>query len=210
MPDILLAGAAPEEVQEPPLQPLGFLRQQLGRAGQLPKWIHAAEQIEKWQAYVDTAPCETKHQMYKGLANRNYDPLTHHAAWSEAAAIRMAISSQEQLRTFFERQAEVFTRKPSRCPYGTGVSYRSARLHGRHWTQGDFLLEPFPAHTLRCLSDSANRPFLLVRQYRPVTTAVFSTVFRRTSTLRELRDLRRVRQASWWLREDDDVVRALP
>ncbi|OLP96133.1 hypothetical protein AK812_SmicGene21647 [Symbiodinium microadriaticum] len=44
--------------------------------------------------------------------------------------------------------------------------------------------------------------------YKIVTTAVFSTVFRRTSTVREVRDLRRVRTASWWLCENEDVVRA--
>ncbi|OLQ01219.1 hypothetical protein AK812_SmicGene16071 [Symbiodinium microadriaticum] len=48
------------------------------------------------------------------------------------------------------------------------------------------------------------------RIYKIVTAAVFSTVFRCTSTVREVRDLRRVRTASWWLCENADVVRALP
>ncbi|CAE7220525.1 unnamed protein product [Symbiodinium sp. CCMP2592] len=172
--------------------------------------FHAAEQIEKWEAYVDTAPCETKHQMYKGVADKNYDTMTHHRAWSEAVAMRMVISCHEQLRTFFAEQAQVFLGKPTRCTYGAGLSYRAVRLHGRHWAQGDFLLEPVPGQIVRCLKDSADRPVLLVRQYRPVTTAVFSTVFRRTSTVRELHDLRHVRNASWWLCENEDVVRALP
>ena len=111
----------------------------------------------------------------------------------------MVISSHEQLRTFFAEQAEVFIGKPTRCTYGAGLSYRAVRLHGRHWTQGDFLLEPVPRQILRCLKDSADRPALLVKQCRPVTTAVFSTVLRRTSTVRELR---RVRNASWWLCEN--------
>ena len=159
---------------------------------------------------MDTAPCEAKHQMYKGLANKNYDTKSHYRAWSEAVAIRMVISSHEQLRTFFAEQAEVFIGKPARCTYGAGLSYRAVRLHGRRWTQGDFLLEPVPGQILRCFKDSADRPVLLVRQYRPVTTAVFSTVFRRKSTVCELRDLRRVRSASCWLCENEDVVRALP
>ena len=149
-------------------------------------------------------------QMYKGLANKNYDTKTHHRAWSEAVARRMVISSHEQLRTFFAEQGEVFIGKPARCTYGAGLSYRAVRLHGRCWTQGDFLLEPVPGQILRCFKDSADRPVLLVRQYRPVTTAVFSTVFHRKSTVCELGDLRRVRNASWWLCESEDVVRALP
>ena len=172
--------------------------------------FHAAEQIEQWEAYVDTAPCETKHQMYKGVANRNYDTLTHHRAWSEAVAMRMLISSHEQLRTFFAEQAHVFIGKPARCTYGGGLRYRAIKVHGRRWTQSDFLLEPVPGQILQCMKDSADRPFILLRQYRPATTAVFSTMFRRTSTVREVRDLRRVRTASWWLCENEDVVRALP
>ena len=129
---------------------------------------------------MDTAPCETKHQIYKGLANKNYDTIAHHRAWSEAVAIRMVISSHEQLRTFFAEQAEVFIGKPTRCTYGAGLSYRAVRLHGRHWTQGDFLLEPVPRQILRCLKDSADRP------------------------------VRRVRNAFWWFCENEDVVRALP
>ena len=54
----------------------------------------------------------------------NYDTMTHHRAWSEAVAIRMAISSYE-LRTFFAEQAEVFVGKPTRCTYGAGLSYLS-------------------------------------------------------------------------------------
>ena len=79
---------------------------------------------------MDTAPCEAKRQMYKGLANKNYDTKTHHRAWSEAVAIRMVISSHQQLRTFFAEQAEVFIGKPARCTYGAGLRYRAVRLHG--------------------------------------------------------------------------------
>ncbi|CAE7714438.1 unnamed protein product [Symbiodinium sp. CCMP2456] len=171
--------------------------------------FHAAEQVQNWQAYIDTGPCETKHQLYKAITERNYDAVTHHASWSEAIALRLLISSHEQVRTFYADQAEVFIGKPTRCT-GPGLSYRAVRLHGRHWTQGDFLLEPVPGQILRCLKDSADRPVLLLRQYRPATTAVFSTLFRRTSTVRHLHDLRRTRHASWWLCENEDVVRAVP
>ena len=124
--------------------------------------------------------------------------------------MRMLISSHEQLRTVFAEQAHVFIGKPARCTYGGGLRYRAIKVHGRRWTQSDFLLEPVPGQILQCMKDSADRPFILLRQYRPATTAVFSTMFRRTSTVREVRDLRRVRTASWWLCENEDVVRALP
>ncbi|OLQ15336.1 hypothetical protein AK812_SmicGene431 [Symbiodinium microadriaticum] len=146
-----------------------------------------------------------------GVAQKNYDAATHGENWSRAVAIRMVVSCHNQLRTFFEKQAEMFMGKPTAVPYGIGAvqSYKAVKVLGRHCTQGDFLLEPFPAEVLRCCRDSADRPFLQVVEYRRETAGVFSNVFRRTARLRELRDLRRVTQAHWWLRETKDLVRAV-
>ena len=34
---------------------------------------HAAKQIEAWGAYIDTSASEAQHQVYKGVANKNFD-----------------------------------------------------------------------------------------------------------------------------------------
>ncbi|CAE7337269.1 unnamed protein product [Symbiodinium sp. CCMP2592] len=172
---------------------------------------HAAKQIEAWGAYIDTSAPEAKHQVYKGVANKNLDLLVSSPKWSKAVLSRMLCSCFEQLQTHFDSRAKVCCGKEKKVQWGqqTLRTFQAVQWKGLHWKPGDFQLEPFPGMVVRCCVSSAEKPFLLLREYVMEQKTRFSQVFRSTARVRQLHDICRSKLASWWLIEDDGLLRAL-
>ena len=172
---------------------------------------HAAKQIEAWGAYIDTSASEAQHQVYKGVANKNLDAHVSSPSWSKAVLDRMFCSCFEQLQTHFDSRAQICSGKEQKVMWGrqTLRTFREVQWNGLRWKPGDFQLEPFPGMVARCCVSSADKPFLLLEEYVMEQKARFSAVFRSTGRVRNLQDISRSKLASWWLIEENGLLRAL-
>ena len=173
---------------------------------------HAAKQIQDWGAYMDTSAFEAKHQMYKGVANKNFDVLVSSPAWSKAILDRMLCSCINQMKVHFERRALLGRGKETTILWGQQKlrAFKQVQWEGFTWKPGDFQLEPFPGKVLHCCLSSTERPFLLLQEYTIASKSRFSMVFRAAQRVRNLQDVLRSKLASWWLLEETGLVRALP
>ncbi|CAE7861835.1 unnamed protein product [Symbiodinium necroappetens] len=172
---------------------------------------HAATQLEAWGAYIDTSACEAKHQVYKNVANKNLDVWVCGPRWSKAVLDRMFCSCFQQLQLHFDRRAQICRGKEQKVQWGqqTLRTFKEVQWQGLHWKPGDFQLEPFPGMVARCCVSSADKPFLLLQEYIMEHKTRFSAVFRNTGRVRLLQAIGRSKLASWWLIEDNGLLRAL-
>ena len=125
------------------------------------------KQIEAWGAYIDTSASEAQHQVYKGVANKNFDAYVSSPSWSKAVLDRMFCPCFEQLQTHFDSRAQICSGKEQKVMWGqqTLRTFKEVQWNGLRWKPGDFQLQPFPGMVARCCVSSADKPFLLLEEY---------------------------------------------